>query len=289
MDNCIVVVPCYNEAARLDTHAFRQFAAQGHPQRFLFVDDGSTDDTSEVLETLRRYSPQRFDVCRLPHNMGKAEAVRQGMLRALRSRVDSVGFWDADLATPLEAIPQFCRILRRNPRMQMVIGVRLKLLGRSIERRIVRHCLGRIFARAASLVLGLPVCDTQCGAKLFRASPEVHALFQQPFYTNWVFDVELLARLIHGRKAGRKSAGAPPPLDDSKETVENCIYELPLDRWRDVAGSKVRARDFFKSFFELAHIYWSYLRPGVAPTPAPVPSADDAQRADDSSRGRRAA
>jgi dolichyl-phosphate beta-glucosyltransferase len=279
MERCIVVVPCYNEAARLDTAAFQQFVACGHSQQILFVNDGSTDDTAAVLEALRGWNPQRFDVYHLPRNMGKAEAVRQGVLRALRSRVDAVGFWDADLATPLEAIPQFCELLQHNPRLQMVIGARVKLLGRTIQRRLLRHWLGRLFATVASVVLRLPVYDTQCGAKLFRASPETHALFDQPFRTNWIFDVELLARFIRGRKAG------------GCKTAEEGIYELPLSQWRDVAGSNVKARDFFKSFFELVQVYWVYLRPGAAATPVCVRSADQAapERPDDSGRKRRAA
>jgi dolichyl-phosphate beta-glucosyltransferase len=280
MDRCIVVVPCYNEAARLDTAALRQFIAQGHPQRFLLVNDGSTDDTAAVLEALRRCNPQRFDVCHLPRNMGKAEAVRQGVLRALSSPVDAVGFWDADLATPLEALPQFCELLKRNPRLQMVIGARVRLLGRSIERRLLRHWLGRLFATVASAVLRLPVYDTQCGAKLFRVSAETRALFDQPFRTHWIFDVELLARFVRGRD---RRGGEP---------AETAIYELPLSRWRDVAGSKVKARDFFTSFFELIRIYWIYLRPGVAAaTPVSVRSPDEAatRRGGDSSRRQRAA
>lgn len=280
MNDCIIVVPCYNEAKRLDTVAFRGFVSRGHPQRFLFVNDGSTDDTSAVLEGLRRWNPERFEVCHLPRNRGKAEAVREGVLRALGSQAGAVGFWDADLATPLEAIPQFCELLEHDARLQMVIGARVKLLGRRIERRILRHYLGRTFATAASVVLRLPVYDTQCGAKLFRATDEVRAMFARPFCTSWIFDVELLARFIRGRKAG----GA--------EAAEEVIYELPLSQWRDVAGSKVKARDFFKSFFELARIYWTYLRPGAAGTAAvSVASVDRApsECSDDASRGHRAA
>ena len=251
MTDCIVVIPCYNEAARLPVDAFRQFAACGHPVRFLLVNDGSRDDTQSILEGLRDWDAARFEVLRLPRNMGKAEAVRRGMLRALAEPVEMAGFWDADLATPLESILEFRETLRQHPHLQMVLGTRIRLLGRRIERRILRRYLGRTFAVVASNVLRLPVYDTQCGAKMFRVSAATRCLFEQPFCTNWIFDVELLARLIRLHKAAKLR----PP--------EECVYELPLTRWRDVAGSKVRSRDFFKAFFELVRIYWTYLRPGA--------------------------
>jgi dolichyl-phosphate beta-glucosyltransferase len=246
-DALIVVVPCYNEAARLDVDAFRRFASQGHPVRLLFVDDGSTDDTPAVLKGLLQADPKHFLLHRLPKNRGKAEAVRAGILRALELGADMVGYWDADLATPLEAIPQFQAFLDANPAVEIVMGARVKLLGWQIERRALRHYLGRVFATVASLTLDLPVYDTQCGAKLLRVTPTTAQLFAEPFSTNWIFDVELLARFLRHRRA----AGLP---------VEDAIYEMPLHQWHEVGGSKVHVSDFFRAFFGLGRIYWRYLR-----------------------------
>jgi dolichyl-phosphate beta-glucosyltransferase len=249
MSSVIIVIPCYNEAGRLQAETFKAFTCEPHVLRFLFVNDGSTDDTWKVLQALHASDSQRLAIYDLPKNAGKAEAVRQGLLRAFEIGADYVGYWDADLATPLEAIPVFCDLLDVTPDLLIVFGARVRLLGRTIERRAARHYLGRVFATAASLVLGISIYDTQCGAKLFRTSPEIQALFQQPFATRWLFDVEILARWIQARRG----ANLPP--------IEDIVYEFPLHQWRDVAGSKVKASDFVKAFFGLSLIYWRYLRP----------------------------
>lgn len=247
MAGVVIVVPCYNEAERLDVAKFKEFA-RGFPRvRFLFVNDGSADDTGLVLEELRSSDPRAFGVCSLARNQGKAEAVRQGFLAAFESNPDYVGFWDADLATPLEAIPQFCDLLDRRPEIEIVFGSRVRLLGRHIERKALRHYLGRLFATVVSFVSGLNVYDTQCGAKLFRTSEGQMALFRAPFITRWLFDVEIIARLIRARKG----TGLPPP--------EDVIYENPLTDWRDVRGSKIQSRDFLKAIFELFLIRRKYL------------------------------
>jgi dolichyl-phosphate beta-glucosyltransferase len=144
--SAIIVIPCYNEAARLPVHQFKAFAGAGHAVQFLFVDDGSTDGTWPVLEGLRQEDPRRFAICRLARNVGKAEAVRLGVLRALEAGPDYVGYWDADLATPLDAIGAFCELLDARPDLEIVFGARVRLLGHAVERKALRHYLGRVFA-----------------------------------------------------------------------------------------------------------------------------------------------
>lgn len=246
MSHVTFVVPCFNEAARLPVAELKQYAQTDSQHRFLFVDDGSTDATWETLESLAESNSESFTLLRLPHNMGKAEAVRQGILKAVEDSPDYVGYWDADLATPLAAIPEFCRLLRERADIDMVIGSRVRLLGRDIDRRPMRHYLGRCFATAASCVLKLPVYDTQCGAKLFRVRPELVAMFQQPFATSWIFDVELLARYLQ----------CLSPTD--RRHVRTRICELPLVRWSDVDGSKLRARHYLRAVIDLMTVSWQY-------------------------------
>ncbi|HEV3137589.1 MAG TPA: glycosyltransferase [Pirellulales bacterium] len=255
MPRAIVVVPCFNEARRLNLPAIQEFGRHTDAADLLFVDDGSGDETLELLEHLNQCNPRRFGVLHLAENCGKAEAVRQGLLLALRSEADYVGFWDADLATPLADIEPFCRVLDRKRDIELVVGTRMRLLGHKIERRPLRYWLGRLFANTASLALGVRLLDTQCGAKLFRVTPELEQLFEQPFLTRWIFDVEILARMENARR------------DTSRPRLRDSIYEFPLDAWRDVAGSAVKSSDFLKATVELAQIYWTYLRPG-APRPA---------------------
>ncbi len=243
----VVVVPCYNEAARLDLAAFRDFELRGRRSLFCFVNDGSGDQTLAVLQRLCGERSDLGFVIDLPRNSGKAEAVRQGLLGALGLGAKAVGFWDADLATPLSELARFCDVLEANPEVELVLGSRVRLLGRQIERSASRHYLGRVFATGASLTLGLPVYDTQCGAKLLRVTPRLPALLAEPFLTRWIFDVELIARL--GRSA---AAGGVP--------IERRLYELPLLKWTDVPGSKVRPWDFLYSGLELARIWNAYRR-----------------------------
>lgn len=241
-----VVVPCYNEAGRLLVDRFRAGLRELPDVRFVFVDDGSTDETLGLLRSLQATAAARVDVIALPRNAGKAAAVRAGMLHALDLSPRYVGYWDADLSTPLNAIAEFTALLDARPDLEMVFGARVQLLGRTVRRNEARHYLGRVFATAVSLVLGLKIYDSQCGAKLFRAAPELRELFREPFLTQWVFDVEILARLIRARRG----TGRPQP--------EDIVYEYPLQTWVDVPGSKVRPWDFVRGVGGLIRIKRHY-------------------------------
>src|SRR4030095_2832380 len=122
MASAVIVVPCYNEEKRLDVARFSKFTSSLHNVTFLFVDDGSTDETPRVLESLKRSNPSKFAVLNILQNRGKAEAVRQGFLAAIDSHPDYIGFWDADLATPLEAILEFLDVAESRPARAMIIG-----------------------------------------------------------------------------------------------------------------------------------------------------------------------
>lgn len=242
--SCTLVVPCYNEAKRLPGDEFLRFARENPQIRYVFMNDGSKDSTSEVLKELVARIPGQAKLFDNRVNQGKAGVVRQGMLWAFEeAKTEYAGFWDADLATPLEAVLSMLEVLRGRPNLDMVFGARVQLLGRHIERKAHRHYLGRVFATVASTILRLPVYDTQCGAKIFRVTPRLRPLFEDAFVSRWIFDVEIIARFI-------KLVGP--------ELAAQSIYEYSLPVWKDIDGSKVRPQDFFKALRDLLLIRSRY-------------------------------
>ena len=219
-----IIVPTFDEASRLDTAAFERFLGTRHGVRLLFVDDGSTDGTATILERVAA-DHARASLLRLAQNSGKAEAVRCGIVAALDDGADVVGYWDADLSTPLDAIPVLLAVLESDPGLVSVFASRVRMLGYTIDRRAARHYTGRVFATIASLALGIAVYDTQCGAKLFRATPAIREAFSHPFRSRWAFDVEILDRLL--------------PPGTSTDEASQLVQEVPLAVWRDEPGSKL--------------------------------------------------
>lgn len=237
-----IILPCYNEAERLNVVAVKSFIESCRDVTLIFIDDGSRDATATKLSELVSTHPDRMRAFQLERNCGKAEAVRRGMLKAAEFGFDFIGFWDADLATPLETIPHFIDVLNRHSDSQVVWGTRLPLLGHRIERDWNRRLLGRLFSRAAAFAVGVPIRDALCGAKLFRNGACFNAMLEQPFSSRWIFDVEILSRLKQAICQQRDLS------------LERALFEFPLDAWYEVEGSKVRLKDFVRAAFELGNL-----------------------------------
>ena len=233
MNTLSLVIPCYNESARLNIAPFLHALEQIPSLTLIFVDDGSTDATAETLAFLSRESPS-IQTLYLPKNGGKAEAVRAGINWALsHTSCEAVGFWDADLATPLEELPRFITELERDPSRELVIGARWPHLGAHIDRTPLRSLSSKVMKLLIHWALGVNVYDTQCGAKLFRRAT-AQELFSKPFISRWLFDVELLIRLGPTR-------------------LKHHAIEIPLSNWIDQPGSKLRS-------IELPHLLHDLLK-----------------------------
>lgn len=200
----------------------------------MLVDDGSRDQTCRVIEAAATRLPGRIRTLCLAENSGKAEAIRQGILTmAQESDAQWLGYWDADLATPLDELHHLMEHAEEG--VKMLMCSRVKRLGARIDRHAWRHVAGRCMATLISLALKIPVYDTQCGAKLLHRSV-VHTAFDQPFSSRWLFDVEIISR-IQGS------------ADDHR------ILEIPITKWTDVPGSKLKFNHMFCSLIDIARIY----------------------------------
>jgi hypothetical protein len=158
-------------------------------------------------------------------------------------RFTLIGYWDADLSTPLNEVDSLSAPLTEGDRYQLVLGSRVKRLGSNIDRDAKRHYLGRVFSTLASQLLDLPVYDSQCGAKMFRAEA-AETLFGESFSTVWSFDLELLVRL-------RRRLG-------TNRFLESTI-EVPLRNWREIGGSKLTLTHMLRMPLELFRIRRRYL------------------------------
>ncbi len=239
-----LVIPCYNEHDRLDLLLVERLL-QGlngfeGGARVLFVDDGSTDQTAAMLQGLSHSNPQ-ISFLHLPKNLGKAEAVREGLNLSIAEGAEIVGYCDADFATPPEEILRLLEYTKDHSGYEAIIGSRVALAGSSIQRSQYRHYAGRVFATLTVAMLGIGIYDTQCGAKWFHVSDALRKTLREPFVSRWGFDVEIFGRLLR-----------------SGVTIEQ-FREVPLDTWADVDGSKVTITSGLLTFLELAKIR-RYLR-----------------------------
>lgn len=234
----VIVIPCFDEAERLDLPLFAMTIDERRDWSFVFVDDGSTDATAGLLDGLRDSHPDRVTVLRQTRNAGKGEAVRRGMREALDGGAELVAYTDADLSTPFEELARLIDRLRGDEGLTAVLGSRFRRLGADIQRSEFRHYMGRIYATLASLALGVGIYDTQCGAKAFRATPRLAEALADPFEERWAFDVELLSRLT--RASGLQSWSS--------------IVEEPLLTWHAVEGSKLRLGQAIRAAAELLRI-----------------------------------
>ena len=238
----VIIIPCYNEADRLDTNKFIDYLSQNTHLHFIFVDDGSTDNTSKIINQLIQKYNSLVSLLTNETNKGKAESVRLGVIESYKMNPDYIGFLDADLAAPIEEIDNLLKIVKKDKTKEVVFASRIQLIGSEIKRNYFRHFIGRLFATCVSLLLKIRIYDTQCGAKMFSRKI-CNDIFSEQFVSPWLFDVELFARLLN--------------VYGMEKTI-HMSCEHPVSKWRDIDGSKVKLIFFLKAPFELFNIVRHY-------------------------------
>ena len=243
MENAIIV-PCYNEAGRLDLDAFQEFLNQNDNYSICFVNDGSSDNTLEVLKSFQANCSSRVHVYDAPKNNGKAEAIRSGVNYMLEnSQARKIGFMDADLATGFEDYENLADSLEDDIDTDgMVIGSRTRVNTAHIQRSAFRSASSNAFNIVIQWILGLRINDTQCGAKVF-ARNTANTLFKKAFISKWLFDIELLMRM-------RNKYG--------KNNMLNKFKEVSLQKWTEVEGSKITLKDAVQFPIQLMKIALNY-------------------------------
>lgn len=197
MSTWSIVVPMFREETRIGhtVEVLAESLLNAPGNEFLFVDDGSTDRTVEVLEMALAGSGLAATVLRLPRNLGKGAAVRAGMLAA---RGDVVAFVDADLSSPPSAVAQCCRAVEAG------VNVAVASRGHDTSNLVVRQpgsreAAGKLFNRLIRAMGLTTLPDTQCGLKAFDRE-SAHAVFSELTVRRFAFDVEVLLR-AHQRGA----------------------------------------------------------------------------------------
>lgn len=240
-----IIIPCYNEYYRLDKAKFSQFLNQKSNYHLCFVNDGSSDNTSEMLHELKSTNPTRIHVIDLEKNQGKATAVQEGAnYLGNLDYIDNIGFLDADLSTSLEEMHNLVEKLNDDAKLSMVFGSRKALTSDNIERSFFRKMFSNFVGFFIRIILQLPIKDTQCGAKVFKKDI-IENIYHKKFISRWLFDIEIFLRL-------KKHIGLKDLL--------NSIREEPLDSWIEVEGSKITLKDSFLIPLNLMMIWINYMR-----------------------------
>ncbi len=240
-----VVIPAYNEERRLPQTlqtVVDYLKKQSYNSEVLVVDDGSSDQTAQVVESFCT----THKIVRLIRNdhRGKGYAVRTGMLTA---RGHIVLFSDADLSTPIEEVEDLLPWFERG--YGIVIGSREGTGAKRIKEPFYRHLMGRVFNSAVRLITVHGIEDTQCGFKAFSSDVAREVFSRMKLYGENAqritgsmvtgFDVEVL---FIGQKSGIK------------------IKEVPVE-WRYGRESKVSPlKDSWRLFWDMLMVRWNDLQ-----------------------------
>ncbi|MHC4268248.1 MAG: glycosyltransferase [Planctomycetota bacterium] len=220
-----IVIPAFNEGKRLPSFLYdligciRKTNLNGE---IIVVDDGSTDEGCQsYLGDMISSNQIPVHIIRHKENIGKGAAIRTGFNKA---KGTWIGFVDADGATSPQEVLRIIQTGLSSDDLDGVFGSRIRMLGYSIDRSLIKHLRGRFFITLMNIMINIPFYDSQCGCKFFRRSkclPTIELCREE----GWLLDIELLA-IGYRNKMN--------------------FLEIPIE-WKDIPGSKVRfLRDSYK-------------------------------------------
>ena len=232
----VMIVPCFNEETRFKESYFKDLTIIRNTL-WIFVDDGSTDLTAKKLKKF--CNKKNTFYLKLDHNVGKANAIAQGINYALSkiSGTNWVGFLDSDGAFAISDVKNIIKITRFIKEYNAVYSSRVKMAGRNIKRNQLRHIFARLIISFFGLIWKEIPYDTQSGLKLYRYSDEFISIFEKPFKTKWFFDIELSIRYLSLNQKNLK------------------VWEEPVSTWKDIPGSKISYGQKIRIFLEVIYVF----------------------------------
>ncbi len=232
-----IVIPAYNEAARIG-NALEQVVAciheRGWNAEVIVVDDGSRDQTAEIVRTFAKNHPE-VRLLQNPGNHGKGYSVRNGILHSFG---EVVMFTDADLSAPIEEADGLFAAIAAGA--DIAIGSRwLERTRQTIRQPLYRQFFGRCFNGVTRAIMGLPYADTQCGFKAFtRAASQT--VFQLQTIERWGFDPEIL--FIARKRGYRVDEVAVSWAHDERTRMSylkdgmRMLQDIAIVRWNALLG-----------------------------------------------------
>ena len=158
-----IVIPLYNEAESLP-HLFEWIEKVMGEHKFLyeiiFVNDGSTDDSWQVIKKLKESAPQVVKAISFRHNYGKSAALYCGFAAA---QGDVVITMDADMQDSPEEIPDLYKMIQEDD-YDLVSGWKQK----RYDNALTKNLPSKLFNATARMVTGLKLHDMNCGLKAYR-------------------------------------------------------------------------------------------------------------------------